>query len=136
MSSPKDIPITSGGSSTSRETDVRLQWARLKAHWRLLQKWWLRPHRPFQPVFVVATYRSGSNLLVSYLNQQPNVAALYEVLSPRLPIGPRHDQMPAGRAIRHIRFCLEGERAPIRGCKLMLPQLIDCNLTLDDLKRE
>jgi len=130
------IPMTSSESQPGQETKVGLQWARLKRHWRLLQKWWLLPHRPFQPVFVVASYRSGSNLLLSYLNQQPNVVVLSEVLSSRLDIGPSRDQISPAKALGHIRFCLQGERTAIRGCKLMLQQLRTCNLTLDDLNRE
>jgi len=110
--------------------------ARLKWRLRMFAKWWLTPHRPFQPLFVIATYRSGSNLLVSYLRQQPNVAMLSEVLSSRLPVGPDIDWLPPQQAIRHIRHCLQSQRAPIRGCKLMLHQLSDCGLSLDDLKRE
>ncbi len=119
-----------------QQSPASLEWARFKVHLRLWQKWWLRPHRPFQPVFVIATCRSGSNLLLSYLNQQPEVAMLGEVLCSQLPHGPRRDRIPAGQAIRHIRYCLQGERGAVRGCKLMLRQLAESQLSLDDLQRE
>jgi LPS sulfotransferase NodH len=113
-----------------------LGWARLKTRLRLCRRWWLSAHAPFQPLLVIATWRSGSNLLLSYLRQQPNVSVLSEVLCSRLPIGPSRDQLPPEKAIQHIRYCLQGERAPIRGCKLMLHQLSGCGLSLDDLNRQ
>ena len=112
---------------------LSLEWRRLKNRLRLLRKWWLRPHRPFQPLLVIATWRSGSNLLLSYLNQQPGVSVLSEVLCSRLPIGPRRDCIPAAQALKHIRYSLQGEKSSVRGCKLMLQQLGHCQLTLNDL---
>ncbi len=130
------VPFDSRQRDVSQQSSVNLEWTRFKTHLRLWQKWWLRPHRPFQPVFVIATCRSGSNLLLSYLNQQPEVAMLSEVLCSQLPYGPRRDRLPAAQAIQHIRYCLQGERDAVRGCKLMLHQLADCQLLLDDLQRE
>src|SRR6476660_1797023 len=117
-----------------RQVDFR--WARFKSRLRLLQKWWLWPHATFQPLFVIATWRSGSNLLLSYLQQQPKLAMLSEVLCSRLPIGPSRDRLSPKKAIQHIRFNLQGERAVIRGCKFMLHHLSSCDLALDDLNRE
>jgi LPS sulfotransferase NodH len=110
-----------------------LEWQRLKNGLRLAKKWWLRPHTPYQPFFVIATPRSGSNLLQSYLRQQPGVAALSEVLCPVLPIGPGRNSVPPAKAIKHIRYSLQGESTPVRGAKLMLHHLASCQLTLDDL---
>jgi len=112
---------------------LSLDWRRLKTQASLLKKWWLRRHTPYQPLFLIATCRSGSNLLMSYLGQQPGMAMLSEVLSSQLPIGPRRDCIPPAQALSHIRLCLQGERTPVRGCKLMLYQLANCGLTLDDI---
>ena len=106
---------------------------RLKTRFSLLKKWWLRRHTPYQPLLLIATCRSGSNLLMSYVAQQPGVAMLSEVLSSQLPIGPSRDCIPPAKAISHIRYCLQGEKTPVRGCKLMLYQLANCKLTLDDI---
>jgi len=113
-----------------------LEWARVTTQLRLWRKWWLSPHTRFLPLFVIATWRSGSNLLLSYLNQQPNVSVLSEVLCSRLPIGLGNDRSPPRKAIRHIRYHLQGEKTTVRGCKLMLHQLSNCGLSLDDLNRE
>ena len=110
-----------------------LEWQRLKVHARLRRKWWLRRHRPYQPLLIIATCRSGSNLLLSYLNQQPGVCTLSEVLSSQLPIGPRQDCLPPDKAIKHVRLCLQGEKTPVRGCKLMLYQLANCRLGMNHL---
>ena len=110
-----------------------LEWQRLKWHLRRLRKWYLRPHRPYQPLFIIATPRSGSTLLLSYLNQQPDVAMNGELLNAGLPIGPRRDCLPPAKAIRHIRFCLQEKKAPIRGCKLFFDHLANCRLHMDQL---
>jgi LPS sulfotransferase NodH len=110
-----------------------LAWRQLNVQLRLQKKWWLRRHQPFQPLFVIATCRSGSNLLLSYLNQQQEVKVLGEVLCHLVPIGPRQACLPPQQAMRHIRLNLQGEKKPIRGCKLMLYQLANCQLGLNDL---
>jgi len=115
-------------------SQLSLDWRRLKTQTSLLKKWWLRRHTPYQPLFLVATCRSGSNLLMSYLAQQPGIAMLSEVLSSQLPIGPRRDCIPPAKAISHIRYCLQGEKTPVRGCKLMLYQLANCRLTLNEIQ--
>jgi LPS sulfotransferase NodH len=120
----------------SSDNHSATRWDRFKTHFRLLKKWWLRPQTPFQPLFLIATCRSGSNLLLSYLNQQSGIATWGEVLCSWLPIGPSSDRLPPAKAISHIRLCLHAKVEPIRGCKLMLHQLSNCGLTLADLNRE
>jgi LPS sulfotransferase NodH len=71
--------------------------------------------------------------LLSYLHQAPQIAALSEVLCPQLPMGPSRYEISHQRAIQHIRYSLQAERAPIRGVKLMLHQLEACRLTLTKL---
>jgi LPS sulfotransferase NodH len=117
----------------SRPHPRSLAWQQLCHQMRLARKWWLRPHAPFQPFFVIATCRSGSNLLLSYLSQQRGVRALGEVLCHLVEIGPRKDRLPPAKALQHIRYNLQGERTPIRGCKLMLYQLANCRLDLNDI---
>lgn len=110
-----------------------LEWQRLMNHTRLARRWWLRGHQSYQPFFVIATCRSGSNLLLSYLNQSPEVSALSEVLCPQLAIGPSRYEVSPARAIKHIRYSLQAEKSPVRGAKLMLHQLASCRLTLSKL---
>ena len=42
---------------------LSLQLRRFKHRYRLLKKWWLRPHVPYQPLFVIATWGSGLDRL-------------------------------------------------------------------------
>src|SRR5262245_57562397 len=113
--------------------DWRVECRRIGCHARLLANWWLRPHTPYQPVFVLATTRTGSNLLISYLRQLQGVESQSEVLCHVDPWGPRAERIAPDKSIRHIRRSLHMLRSPIRGCKLMLYQLSNSSLTLDDL---
>src|SRR5262245_38570851 len=84
---PATIPLR---QRPRRRLDAALLWlqSRTTVHQvRLLAHWWLRPHTPFQPVFVLATHRSGSNLLTDYVNRLPGVASNSEVLCATLPFG-------------------------------------------------
>jgi LPS sulfotransferase NodH len=114
----------------------RRHWLRMR-QWNhqagLWAKWWLRTPTPYQPLFVLATYRSGSNLLLDYLNHLQGVKCLAEVLCPTLPYGLARSQQRPQAALAHIRRSLHAHKAPIRGCKLMLDQLSACRLPLDVL---
>jgi len=127
------LPIFASRAPLWDPNRIQFERLRLKHRIRLFKKWWFRRHKPYQPLFVIATCRSGSNLLLSYLGQQPGVAMLGEVLCDLMPIGPRRPCMPPASAVHHIRRCFQAERSPIRGCKLMLYQLANCQLTLDDV---
>jgi LPS sulfotransferase NodH len=100
---------------------------------RLLRHWWLRPHRPYTPLFVVASFRSGSNLLMDYLQQLPEVGCRGEVLGRATPIGPRRARLPPAVAMRHIRYSLQGLKTSVRACKLILDHLANCRLSIGDL---
>ena len=117
-----------------RET-LSLRWRQFRQELRRQKRWWLRRHTPYQAVFILATCRSGSNLLLDYLRKLPGVAGHSEVLCPLLPIGPTCGRLSPRQAIRHIRLSLQTQPAPIRGCKLMLHQLANCGVTLADLDR-
>jgi LPS sulfotransferase NodH len=100
---------------------------------RLLRHWWLRPSLPYQPILVIASARTGSSLLVDYINRIPGVQSYWEVLCNLVPEGPRKSRLPPAVAIRHIERSLHALEAPIRGCKLLLHQLDNCGLTINDL---
>ena len=106
---------------------------RLRHKLKLLRRYWFSRHRPHLPFFVLATYRSGSNLLLDYLRSLPGVQCYSEVLSPRLPIGLRRIDLSPKLALKHLRYSLQSLKAPVRGCKLMLDQLAACRLGSSDL---
>src|SRR5262245_12923593 len=119
--------------SSAKPTGVRLTIQKLRNEWRLLRHWWLRSHTAYRPLFVIATHRSGSNLLVDYLNRQPGIGCHSEVLCATLPFAPLGRRYSPRRAIRHIRLSLQTWPQPVRGCKLMLDQLTSSRLTTSDL---
>jgi LPS sulfotransferase NodH len=98
--------------------------ANLKAHW------WLQSPTSYRALFVVATKRSGSNLLIDYLNRFRGVQCLEEILNRTLPEGLPRWQATTRSALAHIRLSLDTLKAPVRGCKLMLNQLDECRLDL------
>jgi LPS sulfotransferase NodH len=112
---------------------MRREANRLKHQLWLHSQWWLKRHTPYRAIFVLATPRSGSNLLVDYLNRVPEVQSLAEVLSAWLPTGPWKCHTPPAAAIRHLRYSLHTLKTPARGCKVMLEELDYCRLTVDTL---
>ena len=115
----------------------RKTWRGLFRLWRhrlnLAYHWGLRPHAAYQPLFVLATPRTGSTLLTDYLRRLRGVTCRGEVLNLALPIGLRRDELSSAKAIRHIRRSFQAMRQPIRGCKLLLLQMQECGLTVDEL---
>jgi LPS sulfotransferase NodH len=123
-----------GHKSPALAGTLQFAWKRRRHRIKLALRSWFRPNRGGQPFFVLATYRSGSNLLIDYLRATPNVSSFGEVLLPSVPYGLDRCEYAPEMALRHIRRSLEAQRGPVRGCKLMLDQLADCGLTVDDLR--
>jgi LPS sulfotransferase NodH len=107
------------------------------ARWRhglsLHSHWWLRKHTPYEAVFIITTPRTGSNLLVNFLERLPGTQCLAEVLNWGLNIGPKRSASTQ-QAIDHIRRSLQTLKSPVRGCKLFLGHLAHYRLTLDHLE--
>ncbi len=109
-------------------------WLRCQQAWYRLGlqfQCWRERHAVFRPLFVIATARSGSNLLIDYLGRIPGVECRSEVLCTHRPFGISPRQQNPRSALAHIARSLLSLRAPVRGCKLMLNQLTNCRLTLD-----
>jgi LPS sulfotransferase NodH len=99
-------------------------WRRLRHRLALALHWWLLPQTPFRPLFVIATHRSGSNLLIDLLNRVPGVYCLSEILCPTFDYGPSLRKRTPQRATSHIRRSLHATgKLPVRGAKFMLDQL-------------
>jgi LPS sulfotransferase NodH len=96
--------------------------------------WCTRPQTPYRAVFVLASPRSGSNLLIDYICRLPQVECLSEVLNWGLAIGPKKFLHPH-KVVRHLQQSLHTLPAPFRGCKLFLHELEHYRLTIDDLQR-
>lgn len=130
---PIILPLPKRRAAQQERTNLRLEFRRLGWQLHLLRHWWLAPHRSYRPFFVIASARTGSNLLMDYLNQIPGVHCLSEILNWRSPIAPSPRTSSAG-AIRHIRRSLQSVRTEHRGCKLFFSHLNDFGLGMRDLE--
>jgi len=88
---------------------------------------------PYRAVFVIATPRSGSNLLIDYLRQLPGVECHAEVLNWGVPTGPKKF-LHAQKVIVHLQQSLQTLQAANRGCKIFLSELEHYRLTIGDLE--
>jgi LPS sulfotransferase NodH len=98
----------------------------------LMRDWWLRSHTPYRPLFVIATARSGSNLLVDYLNRMPGVRSLSEIVNWQFEFGPQKN-WDSRKVIQHLRRSLQQLNSPVRACKVFFNHLENYGLTLDDI---
>lgn len=134
MTSPATISLKSARPKRKlRATGLWLELQKLRNEVHLLRHWWLKPHETYQPLFVLATHRSGSNLLIDYLNRTGGIACHSEVLCSALPFAPVGRRYKPARALAHLRRSLHSLPAPVRGCKLMLDQLHNARLQVADL---
>src|SRR5947207_15806816 len=124
---PIILPLPKRRAPQHERTDLRLQFRRLGWQLHLLRHWWLAPHKTYQTFFVIASARTGSNLLVEYLNQIPGVHCLSEILNWRSPIAPSRRTSKAG-AIKHIRRWMQTVQTEHRGRKLVFKHLGDVRL--------
>jgi LPS sulfotransferase NodH len=111
-------------------------WLRCQQAWhqaRMAAQCWRTPNFAYRPLFIIATARSGSNLLRDYVSQLPGVACRSEVLCTHRPFGISPRQYNPSAALKHIQRSLLSLQAPICGCKLMLTQIAACRLTIDTI---
>src|SRR4051812_20298200 len=120
-----------------RQMQPEKHWLECRRQWhqvRLLHHWLAKPHLPYRAVFVVTSPRSGSNLLIEYLQNLPGMQSLSEVLNWGMTIGPSKC-LHFERALRHIQLSMQTLKTPLRGCKLFLRELENYRLTIDDLEK-
>ena len=90
--------------------------------------------RLVEPIFVIATRRSGSNLLLSYLNSVPEASFASEVLNHSMYYGLRDRFISKAAVMRHIEHSLNDCSGKVCGLKLLRIHLEDHSLTLEELK--
>lgn len=122
------------GGGFSRVASARFRIKRLKHRLKLAYRWWLCPHASHRTFFVLATYRSGSNLLVDYLRRFSGLGCHSEVLLPTVPIGMDYSEHSPENARWHLQRSLQALTQEIRGCKVMLDQLESCRITVGDIQ--
>jgi len=82
---------------------------------------------------VIATARSGSTLLITYLNSIPGVYFFDEVLSYDRSYGLPPEQFIPIRGLQHIKRCLYYPKECISGAKLLMNQLSGCDISMTEL---
>jgi LPS sulfotransferase NodH len=119
-------PIDVGRRTIATASDeVALMRHRLRLRWLSASM----PPMGDDPVFVLTTARSGSNLLRSLLNDLPGVTIANEVLHPRTYVGARRLRTPdAGLA--HLQRSLTALDGDVRGAKLFFSHLERLGLDL------
>jgi LPS sulfotransferase NodH len=128
------MPSKNANRHAPQRGTARFHIRRWRHRAKLAYRWWLWPHAHYQPFFILATYRSGSNLLVDYLRKFQGVDCHGEVLLTTDTIGLYPSECSPAVARRHIRQSLQSLRQPVRGCKLMLDQFDQCGLSVEDLR--
>jgi hypothetical protein len=92
-----------------------------------------RSRIPTKPVFVVCSLRTGSNLLVSYLNSTPGVSIAGEILHPDQIRGVPRIGVSKRAVLKHIRRSLNKCGTEICGAKLPSVHLKLHNMTVREL---
>lgn len=88
-----------------------------------------------EPTFILSTYRSGSNLLLSYLNSVSSVSFASEILNGDMHYGLRRKFITKRAVLRHIRHSLNDCRTTVCGAKLHGHHLAMHGLTVTDLQK-
>ena len=86
------------------------------------------------PVFILSSYRSGSNLFLSYFDSVPGIAFASEVLNPDMAYGLRNRRISKKAVLRHIRHSLHAFPERICGAKIHMEQLAMHGLTAGELR--
>ena len=98
----------------------------LKYHFRQKEK---------EPVFVVANRRTGSNLLLSYLNSVPELSfAPPEPLNSDMHYGIPRETISKKAILNHLAWTLNDNPTKICGFKMLFFRLEKHALTLDDIR--
>ena len=86
-----------------------------------------------RPFFILGTPRSGSSLLVSYLNSNPEVFFGGEVLSHLDPMGIRRRWVSKKAALNHLHHFLNAQNHPVCGAKIFFWHLEMRKISLKEL---
>ncbi|HTL70968.1 MAG TPA: sulfotransferase [Candidatus Eisenbacteria bacterium] len=88
-----------------------------------------------RPFFVLAARRTGSNLLLSYLNSVPGVSFAPEILHPGMWYGVRDRFISKRAVLRHVAFSIHDCPHEVCGAKFVETQLAAHGLKPSDLRR-
>jgi hypothetical protein len=92
--------------------------------------------KPYRECFLLCGPRTGSNLLMSYLNSHPQVSIGGEVFSQNDPAGLSGGWVSKKMAFDHLRHFLHYLDRPVCGAKIMFPHLQMRGISLDEMRRQ
>ena len=87
-----------------------------------------------KPIFVIASRRTGSYLLLSYLGSHPEIDSVGEVINPDLVRGIRTKSVSKNEVMFHIKASINNSKSSIGVAKLLAYQMKLHNLDIDDVK--
>ena len=109
---------------------------RKRARHRLSIFWKYYRHRAQkEPIFILTTRRTGSNLLLEYLNSVPGVSFAPEILNQSMFYGVRGRFITKRAVLRHIRHSVNACAQSLCGAKLIRIHLEKHRITPEDLRR-
>ena len=88
---------------------------------------------PKEPVFILSTRRTGSNLLLDLLNSMPEASFAGEILNHRMAYGLRKNHVSKSAVLRHVRHSINACPKKICGAKLIKTHLENHRLSPEDL---
>ena len=86
-----------------------------------------------EPAFILTTRRTGSNLLLDYLNSVPGVSFAPEILNESMYYGLPSRGVPKKAALRHIRHSVNASPQRVCGAKFVAVHLRKHMITPEDL---
>jgi LPS sulfotransferase NodH len=121
--------------STKRTLEQTFRLVRKRALYRL--RIFVEYHarrRSHEPIFVLATRRSGSNLLVSYLNSVPGAGFAEEILNSDMYYGVRRRSISKKAVLRHILHSVNHCPERLCGAKFLCVHMRRHSLNAADLR--
>ncbi len=103
---------------------------------RIAAHYYLKKKKLEKPVFILCHERTGSNLLINYLNSHPAASFADEVLSTAQTYGLGKCFTSKKDVFRHLRYTLNNCNATVCGLKIFFGHLRRLKISFQELSRE
>ena len=87
-----------------------------------------------EPVFIITTRRTGSNLFLEHLNSIPQASFASEILNQSMYYGLRSRFISKKTVLRHIAYSINACKENVCGAKIVKMHLEHHRITLEDLR--
>ena len=119
--------------TTSLKNRTKLIRKRAMYRFKIFFRYYLKRQEK-DPVFIITTRRTGSNLLLGYLNSIPRVSFAPEILNKSMSYGIRSKFISKKAVLRHIRHSINASKEKTCGTKFVKLHLESHKITLENLK--